>query len=63
MNVVDNLVVVHYQEMQISMLFDVKLSGESDGFTTFLNPILTPPGSLAKAEPVVHPNSGKTHVR
>ncbi|XP_050623961.1 regulator of MON1-CCZ1 complex isoform X6 [Macaca thibetana thibetana] len=40
LNVVDNLVVVHHQDTETSVIFDIKLRGEFDGFVTFHHPVL-----------------------
>ncbi|XP_029778848.1 regulator of MON1-CCZ1 complex isoform X3 [Suricata suricatta] len=40
LNVVDNLVVVHHQDTETSVIFDIKLRGEFDGTTTFHHPVL-----------------------
>ena len=60
-NAVDNLVVVHYQELQVSMLFDVRLPGDTDGFITYLNPLLLPAG-IGKAPHIFDPLTGKSRV-
>ncbi|XP_064605810.1 regulator of MON1-CCZ1 complex-like [Liolophura sinensis] len=41
-NVVDNLVVVHHQASKTSMVFDIKLEGENDGYITHHHPVLSP---------------------
>ncbi|KAK2194106.1 hypothetical protein NP493_2g06014 [Ridgeia piscesae] len=41
-NVVDNLIVVHHKASKTSMLFDIKLGGESDGFINYHHPVLSP---------------------
>ncbi|XP_066997555.1 regulator of MON1-CCZ1 complex [Anabrus simplex] len=41
-NVVDNLIVVHHQASKTSMLFDINLNGESDGFVTYHQPVAAP---------------------
>ncbi|GLH05996.1 Uncharacterized protein GBIM_11526 [Gryllus bimaculatus] len=38
-NVVDNLIIVHHQASKTSMLFDINLPGESDGFVTYHQPV------------------------
>ncbi|XP_058133534.1 regulator of MON1-CCZ1 complex isoform X2 [Dasypus novemcinctus] len=40
LNVVDNLVVVHHQDTETSVIFDIKLKGEFDGTVTFHHPVL-----------------------
>ncbi|KAF6303186.1 regulator of MON1-CCZ1 [Rhinolophus ferrumequinum] len=40
LNVVDNLVVVHHQDTETSVIFDIKLRGEFDGTITFHHPVL-----------------------
>nr|XP_054317018.1 regulator of MON1-CCZ1 complex isoform X7 [Pongo pygmaeus] len=40
LNVVDNLVVVHHQDTETSVIFDIKLRGEFDGSVTFHHPVL-----------------------
>ncbi|XP_057360076.1 regulator of MON1-CCZ1 complex isoform X2 [Manis pentadactyla] len=40
LNVVDDLVVVHHQDTETSVIFDIKLRGESDGTVTFHHPVL-----------------------
>ncbi|XP_064433882.1 regulator of MON1-CCZ1 complex isoform X4 [Mirounga angustirostris] len=40
LNVVDNLVVVHHQDTETSVIFDIKLRGEFDGTVTFHHPVL-----------------------
>ncbi|XP_029446993.1 regulator of MON1-CCZ1 complex [Rhinatrema bivittatum] len=39
-NVVDNLVVVHHQDTETSVVFDIKLRGEFDGTVTLHQPVL-----------------------
>ncbi|XP_021069840.1 regulator of MON1-CCZ1 complex [Mus pahari] len=40
LNVVDNLVVVHHQDTETSVIFDIRLRGEFDGTVTFHHPVL-----------------------
>lgn len=40
LNVVDNLVVVHHQDTETSLIFDINLQGEIDGAVTIHQPIL-----------------------
>ncbi|KAK2506602.1 hypothetical protein MC885_012984, partial [Smutsia gigantea] len=40
LNVVDDLVAVHHQDTETSVIFDIKLRGESDGTVTFHHPVL-----------------------
>ncbi|XP_028924175.1 regulator of MON1-CCZ1 complex isoform X1 [Ornithorhynchus anatinus] len=40
LNVVDNLVVVHHQDTETSVIFDIRLRGESDGTVTLHQPVL-----------------------
>ncbi|KAG8442188.1 hypothetical protein GDO86_011112 [Hymenochirus boettgeri] len=40
LNVVDNLVVVHHQDSETSVIFDIRLRGESDGSVTLHQPLL-----------------------
>ncbi|XP_059563460.1 regulator of MON1-CCZ1 complex isoform X3 [Myotis daubentonii] len=40
LNVVDNLVAVHHQDTETSVIFDIKLRGEFDGTVTFHHPVL-----------------------
>ncbi|XP_004635833.1 uncharacterized protein C18orf8 homolog isoform X1 [Octodon degus] len=40
LNVVDNLVVVHHQDTETSVIFDIKLRGEFDGTVTYHHPVL-----------------------
>lgn len=42
LNVVDNLVVVHHQSSQTSMIFDIKLRAEFDGAVTIHQQVLLP---------------------
>ncbi|XP_062916711.1 regulator of MON1-CCZ1 complex isoform X4 [Mobula hypostoma] len=42
LNVVDNLVVVHHQSTQTSMIFDIKLRAEFDGAVTIHQQVLLP---------------------
>ncbi|KAM8967562.1 regulator of MON1-CCZ1 complex [Pelodytes ibericus] len=42
LNVVDNLVVVHHQDTETSVIFDIRLRGESDGTVTLHQPVLPP---------------------
>ncbi len=42
LNIVDNLVVVHHQASKTSMIFDIKLGGESDGYAKYHHPVLSP---------------------
>ncbi|XP_074641074.1 regulator of MON1-CCZ1 complex-like isoform X2 [Tubulanus polymorphus] len=41
-NIVDNLVIVHHQASKTSMIFDINLTGESDGFVTYHRPVVAP---------------------
>ncbi|KAJ9577097.1 hypothetical protein L9F63_006334, partial [Diploptera punctata] len=41
-NVVDNLIIVHHQASKTSMLFDINMDGESDGFVTYHQPVAVP---------------------
>ncbi|NWX92233.1 RMC1 protein, partial [Nothoprocta pentlandii] len=45
LNVVDNLVVVHHQDTETSVIFDIKLKGEFDGLTT-IHQFVLPPRSI-----------------
>uniref|UniRef100_A0A2K5RB81 Regulator of MON1-CCZ1 n=1 Tax=Cebus imitator TaxID=2715852 RepID=A0A2K5RB81_CEBIM len=56
LNVVDNLVVVHHQDTETSVIFDIKLRGEFDGSVTFHHPVL-PARSI---QPYQIPIAGKT---
>ncbi|XP_005990808.1 regulator of MON1-CCZ1 complex isoform X1 [Latimeria chalumnae] len=40
LNVVDNLVVVHHQDTETSLIFDIHLRGECDGTVTLHQPVL-----------------------
>ncbi|OCT92310.1 regulator of MON1-CCZ1 complex isoform X1 [Xenopus laevis] len=40
LNVVDNLVVVHHQDTETSVIFDIRLRGESDGTVALHQPVL-----------------------
>ncbi|MEE6464226.1 hypothetical protein FKM82_006215 [Ascaphus truei] len=40
LNVVDNLVVVHHQDTETSVIFDIRLRGEFDGTVTLHQPVL-----------------------
>ncbi|XP_070554838.1 regulator of MON1-CCZ1 complex-like isoform X3 [Ptychodera flava] len=43
LNVVDNLIVVHHQASKTTMIFDIKLGGEShDSYVTYHHPVLSP---------------------
>uniref|UniRef100_A0A452V3F2 Uncharacterized protein n=1 Tax=Ursus maritimus TaxID=29073 RepID=A0A452V3F2_URSMA len=55
LNVVDNLVVVHHQDTETSVIFDIKLRGEFDGTVTFHHPVL-PARSI---QPYQIPMAGK----
>ncbi|XP_064472705.1 regulator of MON1-CCZ1 complex-like [Ornithodoros turicata] len=60
-NVVDNLVIVHHQSSRTSMLFDIRLPGESDGFVNYHRPIVPPsPIRPFKFRVPVVPNSAET---
>ncbi|KAG1694155.1 Regulator of MON1-CCZ1 complex [Nymphon striatum] len=41
-NIVDNLIIVHHQESKTSLLFDIKLPGESDGYVCYHHPVTNP---------------------
>ncbi|XP_053377581.1 regulator of MON1-CCZ1 complex-like isoform X2 [Mercenaria mercenaria] len=41
-NVVDSLVVVHHQASKTSVIFDIHLDGESDGYAFFHYPVVSP---------------------
>lgn len=56
-NVVDNLVVVHHQDTETSVIFDIRLRGEFDGTVTYHRPVL-PARSLQPCQiPVAGPAS------
>ncbi|XP_053570952.1 regulator of MON1-CCZ1 complex isoform X2 [Bombina bombina] len=40
LNIVDNLVVVHHQDTETSVIFDIRLRGETDGSVTLHQPVL-----------------------
>ncbi|XP_053323935.1 regulator of MON1-CCZ1 complex [Spea bombifrons] len=42
LNVVDNLVVVHHQDTETSVIYDIRLRGESDGNVMLHQPVLPP---------------------
>ncbi|XP_035419968.1 regulator of MON1-CCZ1 complex isoform X2 [Cygnus atratus] len=57
LNVVDNLVVVHHQDTETSVIFDIKLKGEFDGSTT-IHQFVLPPRSIQPYQiPVAGPAS------
>ncbi|XP_039184501.1 regulator of MON1-CCZ1 complex isoform X5 [Crotalus tigris] len=57
LNVVDNLVVVHHQDTETSIIFDIKLKGEFDG-TIILHQLILPPRSIQPYQiPVAGPAS------
>uniref|UniRef100_A0A8B9U499 Mic1 domain-containing protein n=1 Tax=Anas zonorhyncha TaxID=75864 RepID=A0A8B9U499_9AVES len=56
LNVVDNLVVVHHQDTETSVIFDIKLKGEFDGSTT-IHQFVLPPRSI---QPYQIPVAGRT---
>ncbi|KAM9022463.1 regulator of MON1-CCZ1 complex isoform 3-T3 [Ara ararauna] len=57
LNVVDNLVVVHHQDTETSVIFDIKLKGEFDGSTT-VHQFVLPPRSIQPYQiPVAGPAS------
>ncbi|XP_075389179.1 regulator of MON1-CCZ1 complex isoform X2 [Tenrec ecaudatus] len=58
LNVVDNLVVVHHQDTETSVIFDIKLRGEFDGALTIHHPVL-PPRSI---QPYQLPAAGPASV-
>ncbi|XP_006835083.1 PREDICTED: uncharacterized protein C18orf8 homolog isoform X2 [Chrysochloris asiatica] len=58
LNVVDNLVVVHHQDTETSVIFDIKLRGEFDGALTVHLPVL-PPRSI---QPYQIPAAGPASV-
>ncbi|XP_046571702.1 LOW QUALITY PROTEIN: regulator of MON1-CCZ1 complex-like [Haliotis rubra] len=41
-NIVDNLIMVHHQASKTSMIFDIKMEGDSDGFIKYHFPVLSP---------------------
>ncbi|XP_064624746.1 regulator of MON1-CCZ1 complex-like isoform X2 [Lineus longissimus] len=41
-NIVDNLILVHHQASKTSMMFDIKVEGQSDGYVTYHQAILAP---------------------
>lgn len=41
-NVVNNLIVVHHQASRTSVIFDINLDGESDGFVRYHHPVVSP---------------------
>lgn len=41
-NIVDSLVIVHHQASKTSVIFDIHLDGESDGFVTHHYPVVSP---------------------
>uniref|UniRef100_A0A8C2TCD6 Regulator of MON1-CCZ1 n=1 Tax=Coturnix japonica TaxID=93934 RepID=A0A8C2TCD6_COTJA len=57
LNVVDNLVVVHHQDTETSVIFDIKLRGDFDGSTT-IHQFVLPPRSIQPYQvPVAVPAS------
>ncbi|XP_025050332.1 regulator of MON1-CCZ1 complex isoform X3 [Alligator sinensis] len=57
LNVVDNLVVVHHQDTETSVVFDIKLKGDFDGSVT-LHQFVLPPRSIQPYQiPVAGPAS------
>ncbi|XP_054046724.1 regulator of MON1-CCZ1 complex isoform X3 [Rissa tridactyla] len=57
LNVVDNLVVVHHQDTETSVIFDIKLKAEFDGSTT-IHQFVLPPRSIQPYQiPVAGPAS------
>uniref|UniRef100_T1IWP7 Tyrosine--tRNA ligase n=1 Tax=Strigamia maritima TaxID=126957 RepID=T1IWP7_STRMM len=42
MNTIDNLLVVHHQASKTSMIFDIRLTGESDGYLNYHDPVTAP---------------------
>ncbi|XP_054841326.1 regulator of MON1-CCZ1 complex isoform X1 [Eublepharis macularius] len=58
LNVVDNLVVVHHQDTETSLIFDIKLKGEFDGTVT-LHQLVLPARSI---QPYQIPMAGPTAV-
>ena len=48
LNVLDNLFVLHHQSSSVSYIFDVDVSGDSDGTSTYLTPICS--GKVIQAE-------------
>lgn len=57
LNVVDNLVVVHHQDTETSVIFDIKLKGEFDGTIT-LHQLVLPARSIQPYQiPVAGPAS------
>uniref|UniRef100_A0A8D0DQK5 Regulator of MON1-CCZ1 n=1 Tax=Salvator merianae TaxID=96440 RepID=A0A8D0DQK5_SALMN len=57
LNVVDNLVVVHHQDTETSMIFDIKLKGDFDGTVT-LHQLVLPARSIQPYQiPVAGPAS------
>ncbi|NXT22650.1 RMC1 protein, partial [Syrrhaptes paradoxus] len=57
LNVVDNLVVVHHQDTETSVIFDIKLKGEFDGSAT-IHQFVLPPRSIQPYQmPVAGPAS------
>ncbi|XP_041255258.1 regulator of MON1-CCZ1 complex isoform X2 [Onychostruthus taczanowskii] len=57
LNVVDNLVVVHHQDTETSVIFDIKLKGDFDGSTT-IHQFVLPPRSIQPYQiPVAGPAS------
>ncbi|XP_034981328.2 regulator of MON1-CCZ1 complex isoform X2 [Zootoca vivipara] len=57
LNVVDNLVVVHHQDTETSIIFDIRLKGESDG-TVILHQLVLPARSIQPYQiPVAGPAS------
>lgn len=41
-NIVDNLVIVHHQASKSSMVFDIRLPGDTDGYLTYHHPVTAP---------------------
>nr|XP_028593007.1 regulator of MON1-CCZ1 complex [Podarcis muralis] len=58
LNVVDNLVVVHHQDTETSIIFDIRLKGESDGTVT-LHQLVLPARSI---QPYQIPVAGSASV-
>lgn len=61
-SVIDNLIIVHHQASKKSMIYDIRMPGETDGFVTYHSPVVSPypiKPFLLKVPAVPSPNSSE----
>ena len=54
LNIIDNLIIVHNRSSYSSLIFDIKLAGEFDGYTTCNQPIIRNASIKQARTPLAH---------